>query len=318
MIILPLLTQGQDNLVPNGNFEIQTSCPTGISQFFLATPWTNTGGVGSPDYHNACNTGSPSGLPHMGVPANGRGFQHAHSGDAYMGFIAFQAPNGREFLQVELINPMQAGTTYVITFYTSLADKFLYSIGTLGVLFTDTLFVHQEYSISNMDVLPTVNGQENVNYNDKENWMMFTDTFTSRFGGERFMTIGNFKQDYESDTINLGTGDRDGSYYYIDDVSVFALDSMPSGVGVSEQEAVGFDVYPNPSNGRFEVRASEPLRQEAKLIIYDTQGRALLRQQMQKGMSSTTVNTEHLAKGVYTLRLLSDDGSSGWGKVVVQ
>tara|TARA_R110002072_G_scaffold132255_5_gene272352 strand:- start:238 stop:471 length:234 start_codon:yes stop_codon:yes gene_type:complete len=77
-------------------------------------------------------------------------------------------------------------------------------------------------------------------------------------------------------------------------------------------------VFPNPSNGKLEVRASEPLRQHAKLIIYDTQGRAILRLLVQKGMRSTMVNTEHLAKGVYTLQLWFDNGSSGWEKVVEQ
>ena len=159
---------------------------------------------------------------------------------------------------------------------------------------------------------------------DKQGWTRVSGSFVAQ-GGERFLSIGNFDKYEETETLFVPGGGVNPwhsdvywscSAYFIDDVSVVP-DSITSVHEVTDLES-SYKLYPNPNNGRFEVRASEPLRHHAKLIVYDTQGRAVLRQQMQKGMSTTTVNTEHLAKGVYTLRLLSDDGSSGWEMVVVQ
>jgi hypothetical protein len=88
------------------------------------------------------------------------------------------------------------------------------------------------------------------------NWMLVADTFISRFGGERYITIGNFFVDAESDTVLVNTSlpqSNGRASYYIDDISVVALDSVPSGVEEVGQGRSNFSVYPNPNNGRMMV-----------------------------------------------------------------
>ena len=47
-------------------------------------------------------------------------------------------------------------------------------------------------------------------------------------GGENYITIGNFNNDISTDTLtNNSSGQNEGSYYLIDDVSVISIDNIP-------------------------------------------------------------------------------------------
>ena len=62
---------------------------------------------------------------------------------------------------------------------------------------------------------------------DTLNWVLISGEFIAA-GGERFITIGSFKSNAQTafDTTSWGTDPR--AYYYVDDVSVVACDTMPS------------------------------------------------------------------------------------------
>ena len=321
-VLLPLFTIGQQNLVSNGSFEEMTDCPTHTGQWG-PVGWKRPNGL-STDYFHSCAPPPPSNNS-ASVPSNVFGYQHPYEGAAYIGIVSFctQSPETKEYIQTQLSTPLAIGVRYLVSFYACAADRFQYAISTLGAALTvlPPPVITVGWPNGMLDAEPQILHTPLVPLTDTAKWVHISDTVLAN-GGERYITIGNFELTGESDTFRfnpdqppIGLVATTCAYYYIDDVSVVALDTVS---GISESEQLNFSVYPNPSNGRFEVRASEPLRQQAKLIVYDTQGRALLRQQVQKGMNTTTVNSEHLAKGVYTLRLLSDDGSSGWEKVVVQ
>ena len=291
LILLPLLTMGQDNLVPNGDFEFYASCPTSTSQISLAIPWISTSSPCSPDYYNACNLGTPTDNPHMGIPANITGFQSAHSGDGYAGVFTYRGsiPDGREYLQIQLTEPIQASVRYRVSFWVSLADKFQYAVGSIGVYLSDTLTMTcPDFPLV---VTPSIESPQGQIMSDKDLWYHITDTFTSRFGGEQYLLIGNFRSAEESNLFWVDSGastNHNKSYYYIDDVSVVALGDTVSGIG--EHEQISFGIYPNPSNEVFEVRASTPLANSGTLTLYDTQGRSVLWQLVQKGTHSINVN----------------------------
>ena len=107
------------NLVPNPGFETLLSCPpsyTAICSGF-APPW-GCGNTATSDLFNAC---SPPFV--VGVPDNGFGSEPAFAGDGYAGIMArFITANYREYLQVQLLSPLVAGTWYNVSFYVSLAD----------------------------------------------------------------------------------------------------------------------------------------------------------------------------------------------------
>src|SRR3990172_481205 len=72
------------NLVPNPSLETITSCPIGLSQIPLATPWqVPPGSITTPDLFNTCNVTGCS----VDVPNNFMGVSNAFSGVGYMGLI---------------------------------------------------------------------------------------------------------------------------------------------------------------------------------------------------------------------------------------
>src|SRR6187399_1797031 len=97
-IFICKINQGQ-NLVPNGNFENISGCPTGIGQLTNAIPWLNPS-LASPDYYNQCATSSA-----VGVPQNVLGYQQAHSGNGYAGIFVYTQPpinmDFREYVEAQ-------------------------------------------------------------------------------------------------------------------------------------------------------------------------------------------------------------------------
>jgi len=311
LIALPLFAWGQGNLVPNPSFEVYTDCPEQSTWIHYALPWVSSGAtVCSPDYFNACANQSSG-----GVPENGAGFQHARTGLAYAGFYAYEGwlPEGREYIQVELMEPVHAGVRYEVSFHVSLADKFWYAVGSLGAYFSDTLVTRQEfYQI--IDVEPHIQSPEGVIYTSKTDWMEVRDTFNSRYGGERFMVIGNFKTDVESNITFVDSGatiSHTKSYYYIDDVSVIALDSIPD--NIAEQEQMGFDVWPNPASDVQHIQSRMPF---ARLRLLDISGRAVLSEHIVTDRH--TLQLSGIPPGLYLLEATDTEGRSAVRKVVVQ
>jgi hypothetical protein len=82
ILILTGTISYSQNLVPNGDFEQYSGCPTGYSQIDSALYWTVPTSVNSTDYYNACAISLS-----VSVPLNGAGFQETHSGSGYGGFI---------------------------------------------------------------------------------------------------------------------------------------------------------------------------------------------------------------------------------------
>lgn len=73
-------------------------------------------------------------------------------------------------------------------------------------------------------------------------------------------------------------------------------------------------VYPNPTGGRLRVEAPQPLDEDAKLMVFDMTGRALL--EMPFVGSVAELSLERLAVGVYTLALVQEGRVLYRGRVV--
>ena len=74
---------------------------------------------------------------------------------------------------------------------------------------------------------PQIQQYGNPIIKDTFNWIKVAGMYTAH-GGEKYITIGNFKDTLHTDTIHLQNNGlcTDGSVYSIDDVSVIPLDSM--------------------------------------------------------------------------------------------
>ncbi|HKR03918.1 MAG TPA: hypothetical protein VJY62_04715 [Bacteroidia bacterium] len=198
------LLKAQVNLVTNGDFEQFDTCPDNASQIHHTISWFQPT-LGTPDYFNACAPPIPT--TYFSVPANYFGYQSAHSGEGYVGvFLYYFTSNQttyREYIEAKLSDTLVAGQKYFINFFVSLSDSSNTATDDLGVYFSNN-----SITSNNWNELP-VNAQvENLQGNfliDKLNWMEFQGDFISQ-GGELYITIGNFKNFFNTDSLHVVGG----------------------------------------------------------------------------------------------------------------
>ncbi len=211
----------QTNLVPNPSFEELDSCWT-IGSFSETgiIDWYNPGG-GTSDMFNACH------IDGLGVPVNLLGWQEARTGVGYAGlgvyedlFIDSQTgwfEDVREYIQVELSEPLIENGEYRLSCFVSLADKFS-SCATSGLgMYISSEQISSDIPFELFDFQSQVYFMETIL--DSINWVELSGLFVAE-GNEKYLTIGGFSHDSDmeiscfSDTVFHRV-----SYYYVDDVS---------------------------------------------------------------------------------------------------
>jgi OmpA-OmpF porin, OOP family len=210
---------GSENLVPNPSFEEYSYCPTGftIHQLDMVRMWRQPTG-GTADYYNKCSS-------RMGVPDNIFGYQHANTGDGYVGIITYspKAGNAREYMQAQLKEPLEKGTFYCVEFYVSLANYAGFMLDKIGIHFSK--FPVKAGGTRVLNVKPQIENPEgNVIKNDST-WVLISSHFQAE-GGEQYLTIGNFARDDQCMVLQRFLDPEEVprvwefGYYYIDDISV--------------------------------------------------------------------------------------------------
>jgi len=210
----------QENLVPNPSFEELDSCEQVF--YFLdegILNWYNAG-WGSSVIYNSCVDDMFHDVPH-----NQFGWQIPYSGDGYAGILTYEAFtnsqdifDSREYIQVELLQPLKANNTYAVSFYVSLADEYSTCASNgLGAAFSDSpISSSVPFGLINYDAQLV----ENVVITDSINWKQINGYYKAN-GGERFITIGNFQTDSETELIcGADVSDVKIAFYYIDEVSL--------------------------------------------------------------------------------------------------
>ncbi len=221
--LLPFLSFGQLNLVPNGDFESTYSCPPGL--------WGDLAGGGVlMDWYNP-NTATPDYFNKCAIPVDF--LQSPHSDSAYVGLATFDGAgtNIRDYVSCNILNTLQANQSYWVEFYASVGEGFsIFSSNNLGIYFSDTaLYSNNGFYF---DVDAQIKYFNNEIIEDTTNWTKVSGIYQAN-GGEQFLTIGNFNTDAET---MQGMVYSDGwgyqTYFLIDDVSVIPLDSIPGGIPV--------------------------------------------------------------------------------------
>jgi hypothetical protein len=239
-----LEVHGQVNLVPNGSFEEYSECPEPSSAIYMANHWINPTGY-SPDYFNSCAQSNQG----YSVPTNIYGGQEAKTGNAYAGIItAIEGSNLREYIQVELANDLVQSKKYCVSFYVSIADNSKFASNDLGALFLETSF-NQPNLIENIEIIPQIaNNSTSNSLANKTEWIEITGYFIAN-GGEKYLVIGNFKNELSTDTTHFNDNSSYRSYHYIDDVSVILCDES----SVNENESNLVSIYPNPVSSSLNI-----------------------------------------------------------------
>ena len=217
-----------NNLVPNPSFEdyyLQVFFPgIGCDTGAICKIWVNPT-ICTPDYYNKFS------CQKLGVPFNERGFQYAYDGigyyflETYWEYDTSQfASTHRDYIQVELNKSLTSNKRYCVSFYVSLADSSFYANDRIGAYFSDTAISRND--TKNFEFIPQICSTDSFFINDKTNWIQIKGNFTS-LGGERFITIGNFYDGYNTHVVNAVAPIPvyyNIAGYYIDMVSVYACD----------------------------------------------------------------------------------------------
>ncbi len=296
---MPLVLSAQ-NLVPNPDFEVYSSCPSSSGQLDSALHWINPtpGGFpnGNADYFHTCSAD-------MGVPVNFAGTQPAHSGLAYGGFepYANTIPNYREYLEVPLMEPLVAGKCYQLDFYVSLGDKMQKAICNVGALFSDSLITQD--TPGPLPFAPSLDGLGGCLTN-AASWTLASGVYLAQ-GGESYLIIGNFHNDAATTTITVNPmAAYFYSFYYVDDVSLVMIPDdgcLPMGV---EKPSVPFaSLFPNPVGDHLSIITDGS--EQVTFSIRDTWGRVVAQDRF---TGSITIDVGHLAAGLYTAEITNGSG----------
>lgn len=297
------------NLVPNPSFEEYDFCSTFSDGAGWADLWFVPNLGQSPDYYNSCS--EVSGLS---IPNNSFANQPAFDGQAYFGLysFAYDATDGREFISVELYNSLIAGKRYVFSAQFSLADDVLYSTAQLRAGLTIGTPNIQGHIYE--EGLLTFNEEPGV-FDDKDNWVNFTDTITAT-GGENFLTLGCMVNDSEVDTNFVGTGVHNFTiaYYLVDEVSLIPLDSLLS-VGTTRQ--IPFNLYPNPATETVQIQLKQ--QEEVEVFVTDVLGRTVCNEIPRYARKSTMeLDVSAWPNGIYLVSILNQKGIRSTQRLVVQ
>lgn len=245
IVLLMPTTLCAQNLVPNPGFEVRNQCPSNIGSINYSPGYTSFPtvqgwvspmplGNGSPDYFNSCASFASG----VHVPEAVFGYQTARTGNAYAGIIAWEgkmqsgggwSSDVREYLQCKLLQPMQAGQRYCVSFYVnptiSSSHNFNYvSIDAIGVHFSSTQLTQATGYVINVPY--HVRNQAGIFLSDTANWIKVSGVYVAT-GGEEWMTVGSFgpavpnhQQSYPP-TVNMAINHR--SYVYLDDFNIVPI-----------------------------------------------------------------------------------------------
>lgn len=320
-LIFCVLQSNAQNIIPNPSFEDTTTIQFGTIYY---DSW-KTASKGSPDYFSPYN--SPSVID---VPSNFPGYQEPKTGVAYAGLIIYSlfanndSKRYREYLQNRFTKPLVQDSLYCLQLYVSLADSQLFaSKNKLGVYFSQNQISSNDFFY--LPVQPQIMVSPDTFITEKESWVEYNFEYQAQ-GGEEYITIGNFTDSTEVDTLNVGGGDPNnpdfiGTYYYIDDVYLGHCDSVPldTGVGLQENELIGRNhlLYPNPASEVLQLDFEVQPNEQFVFSLYDLHGRLVQEQQLSQRWNHQ-IKIGHLREGLYLYKIADNQGKTAKGKIIVK
>ena len=205
------------NLIPNPGFEEvnRTSCKwnQGLGKFNRwMIDWTSPTET-TPDLLSKRADADCWAHPRK----HSEGKQTTHSGDNMVGLKIYGKGGSdtywHEYVQVQLKEPLKADSLYYAHVWVNLSRRASKATNNIGIVMSeesyDTGTRHPLY------ISPVVNAQKPIKQSIL-GWKKVSGVFKAK-GGERYLMIGNFYSDNDTQMERLDTG-RDGAYYYMDDV----------------------------------------------------------------------------------------------------
>ena len=202
------------NLIPNPDFNEFYQCPPYPGQIHEAKFWDSPNNT-TADYFHPCSPIDQG----ASVPENLFGYQEAYAGEGYAGLRAW-IPTGvgdniyREYLVASLIDTLEAGQRYQLSFQVSVAETSTHYSDRVAAWITETLPEQQRL----IEVTPTLK-HEGALIRNMDEWTTISGYFIAN-GGEAYVLIGNFWNDEETmrEPIDGKEGESPTVYYFIDHV----------------------------------------------------------------------------------------------------
>lgn len=276
------------NLLPNPNFEITSAAcgdPTLSCIMYYDTSkvqgWYGTtlssGGISqanTPDYSNPFCVGVPFGCNNFGTACWGGGH-------------VWLAESNYEYIQSQLLSPLQAGVTYCFTFTYRLG----FNITGFGV------WLHNLGKIYHSGQAIFTTQPASINFNTSGGTGCQTATLTyNATGGETWILIGPTfnSQEITLDSLSLREQCLATSISYnYDDISS------------------SIKIFPNPIVNSLNIISET--NEDLEIILFDITTRKLLQH---KFTSSISLSTEQMAKGVYFYEVWCGTNLYKQGKLV--
>ena len=300
------------NLVPNGSFEIFTSCPSGYGQIYLTPPWMNPTSLASPDFLHLCASNSG-----YSVPNNAFGNEPAHSGEAYSGITLYDVfGDFREYLEIPLTSPLVAGTCYYFEMYLNLGETYsMYTTDDIGVYFSDTLInINSAAPLTFVPQLVNTAG----NFPDTSGWTLVSGTYTAT-GGESYILIGNFLPLWSTTVVLVnGSAPLEDIYTFVDDVLLIPC----TATGIDN---LSYDnnvmLFPNPFSAETTVSIYNSQFTDYNFKLFDIAGREVLNLKPQTSIFK--LGRHNLSSGIYFYNVTGDktyrNGSTvATGKIIIE
>lgn len=218
------------NLVANSAMAPKKHEPCNVDQLNKANGISNANG-GTADLYSA-----DAGRYTVGIPENSWGVQSTAMNPHYAGIITYYTTdktnwnavfNGdlsfpelkndyvyAEYLQFELSQPMVAGQVYNVSFKASMAENSAYATRLGAYLSPNKL---DQASNEEMALVPQIKSPSIIY--DENGWQTVSGAYVAS-GGEKYLTIGRFKNQDVQEIVTPTEMDSHKGYYYISDPSV--------------------------------------------------------------------------------------------------
>ncbi len=305
------------NLVPNPSFEEYLFCPPGIGYFDANVvgwePWAD-----SPDFFHVCSNDIEG---FAGVPDNVLGNQQPVSGLGYAGMYTYfwNLQNSREYIANQLTMPLSIGQSYYVMFYISHSDGGLLASKRCATnRFGLKFFKDPSYSSLESEWLVPTNNAD-IEYNtlltDTSDWTLVEGWFTAN-DSYNWIALGNFYEDFLTDTMQFGDPGDCFAYYYLDNVCVgLSSDDCSYLLFNHEANKKQFQpkIFPNPAIDWISIDSERVM---VKVSIYNALGMSI-NSSLVDG-NSIRLNSTSWAKGMYFIKIVWYDESSSTFKIIKQ
>lgn len=298
---LSLHSSFAQNFVPNNSFENLSSvpCPFIGSQIAFnsySIDWTIPTD-GSTDLYSLLSNTTCYAYP-LNTTSGTPGMQAPRTGNHMAGIYTWgtggtpNGPNYREYLQVQLSQPLVIGQTYYAEFYASRAESTI-GANNLSMYFNDS-FIDTTFERN----LPfTADVLDSTVVLEATGWHKVSGTFTAT-NNAQYLIIGNFETNANTTT---STPSVNRAYYFIDDVCV-SNDSIGCMVITSDKQTEisnVFSIYPNPANDVITIESKD--KANTLFNIYDIYGAQVLSGTVAGG--TTKVDISQISSGMYMIHL---------------